>query len=75
MTDIQPGQRFVLYNGSGTWGHFECEVLDVDDKFVWYTSRPIGGDDVHKYVTSRWGFQKLIDDGYVEMKQSDNPKA
>lgn len=67
MTGIQPGQRFVLYNGSGTWGHFEGEVTEATHRSVRY--KLTDGKKQTEHKTSVENFQKFIDDGYVEMKE------
>ena len=68
MTDIQPGQRFTLYNGSGTWGHFQGEVLWVGMVSIGYELTDSEGSAT-EHEALKGDFQKLIDDGYVEMKE------
>ncbi len=66
--NIQPGQRFTLYNGSGTWGHFEGVVmLLVNDQEVHYSIKPKQGGPWTNEMCSTADFQKMIDDGYVEI--------
>lgn len=67
MTDIQPGQRFSLYNGSGTWGHFEGEVTKVEERWVHYTLKGEDGTTEHKITKE--AFTQLVEQGYVEMKE------
>lgn len=67
---MKPGDKFVLYNGSGMWGWYDGVIVAVDELHVSYELVSRSDQSKETVTVPREQFAECVESGYITMEET-----